>query len=610
MSQLLNDLNDKQQEAVKTTDGPVLILAGAGSGKTRALTYRIAYLVSEKKVSPFNILAVTFTNKAAGEMKERVMRLVQSAPPWMGTFHSICARILRREIDRSGLGYSGNFSIYDTDDQSKLIKKAMETLHISPKKYNPNAIATHISGAKNMLMTPADYKPHASGHFQEVVVQVYEEYQKLLQQANAMDFDDILMVCVQLFQKNPDILKRYQNLFKYILIDEYQDTNHAQYVWVRQLADGHKNICVVGDDYQAIYGWRGANFQNILDFEKDYPDAKVIKLEQNYRSTEKILDAAQKVIEKNFLRTEKKLWTEKAVGVPVTIVECRNEQQEAEFALMEVTSLHRALSLPLSSFVILYRTNAQSRVFEESCLREGVPYRIVGGFKFYERREIKDVLAYLRLVVNSRDRISLERVINVPPRGIGEKTLEMGGPKVEEFVRLLDGIRRWSRNKQPAEVIDYVVRKTGYKDWILDGTQEGEGRFENVKELVTVAQEFQTLEDFLERVALVQDTDNPPAGGDKNGEVLTLMTLHNAKGLEFPVVFIAGMEEGIFPHSRSMMDQNELEEERRLCYVGMTRAMERLYLMYARTRHLWGGIQANVPSRFIEDIPEELVERL
>lgn len=606
MSQFLNDLNLQQQAAVTSTDGPVLLLAGAGSGKTRALTYRIAYLVSEKKVSPFNILAVTFTNKAAGEMKERVARLVEAAPTWMGTFHSICARILRREIDKSGLGYGSNFSIYDSDDQQKLIKKAMEKLQIPPKKYNPNAIASHISGAKNMLMTPKDYKPHASGHFQEIVVQVYEEYQKMLKQANAMDFDDILMMCVQLFEKNPDVLARYQKLFSYIMIDEYQDTNHAQYRWVQLLAQAHNNICVVGDDYQAIYGWRGANFQNILDFEKDYPNSKVIKLEQNYRSTAKILDAAQKVIEKNFLRTDKKIWTDKKEGAPLTLVECRHEQDEAEFVLTEIQSLHRALQLPLTAFVVLYRTNAQSRVFEEACLRESVPYKIIGGFKFYERREIKDIVAYLRLLLNPNDQISFERVVNVPPRGIGKKSIESGGSKVEEFKKMIEQMRIWTINKPPAEVIDYITRKSGYKDWIIDGTQEGESRFENIKELITVAQDIPTLEEFLERVALVQETDNLSG----NDDAITLMTLHNAKGLEFPVVFIAGMEEGIFPHSRSLMDQNELEEERRLCYVGMTRAMERLYLLYARTRRLWGGIQANMPSRFIDDIPEELVERL
>lgn len=603
---LTQNLNKDQKIAVTTTEGPVLILAGAGSGKTRALTYRIAYLISQKKVSPFNILAVTFTNKAADEMKRRVIKLVGSAPPWMGTFHSICARILRREIDQSGLGYGRNFSIYDDDDQTKLIKKAMEKLGIAPRKYNPGAIATYISGAKNMLMTPDEYKLHAESGFQEIVFEVYKLYQQMLRDANAMDFDDLLMVCVQMFQGNLVILKHYQAQFRYILIDEYQDTNHAQYTWVKLLAQAHKNICVVGDDYQAIYGWRGANFQNILDFEKDYPNAKVIKLEQNYRSTSKILDAAQRIIEKNFLRTEKKIWTDKEGGIPINLVEARNENDEAEFILTEIQSLHRALNLSLSSFVVLYRTNAQSRVFEEACLREGVPYKIIGGFKFYERREIKDVVAYLRLLVNPNDQISFERVVNVPPRGIGEKTIEAGGPKVNEFKQLVDELRSYAVNKSPTEIIEHLIVKTGYKGWLGDGTPEGQSRLENVKELMTVAQDFENLEDFLERLALVQETDRLEEGAD----AITLMTLHNAKGLEFPVVFIAGMEEGIFPHSRALMDQNELEEERRLCYVGMTRAMERLYLLHAATRRLWGNIQANMPSRFIDDIPEELVERL
>jgi len=615
-AKIFEGLNEMQKEAVVTIEGPVLILAGAGSGKTKALTHRVAYLIQEKNVSPYNILVVTFTNKAANEMIERINKLLgqrqrvlnKSVPkllPWAGTFHSICAKILRKEIDT--LGYRRTFIIYDEDDSLAAIKHAMDTLEIDKKQYNPKAVKNFISGAKNELIGPTEYKKYAQGYFGEVVQKVYEQYQKDLKAANALDFDDLIMMTVGLFKKFPEALKRWQTLFKYILVDEYQDTNHAQYVFIKLLAERHQNLFVIGDDYQAIYSFRGANFRNILDFEKDYPKAKVIKMEQNYRSTKSIINAAQKVIEKNILRSEKQLWTENEEGLPATIFEAPNEIEEVEFILDEINALKHIGNL--NQFVILYRTNAQSRIFEEGLMGRNIPYRLVGALRFYERKEIKDILSYLKLILNPADKVSLKRIVNVPPRGIGDKTyqkLDINNPKVEKFLKMMESFREAAKRIKIPQLIDLIVDITLYKDFLLDGTEEGEMRYENVEELKSVASRSESLETFLENVALVSDVDNY----DQKFEAVTLMTLHNAKGLEFPVVFMVGLEEGLFPHARSMMEPMEMEEERRLCYVGMTRAQKRLYLSYAQTRMIYGGLQSNQPSRFLSDIPEELTERI
>ncbi|OGD57126.1 hypothetical protein A2V71_01680 [Candidatus Berkelbacteria bacterium RBG_13_40_8] len=989
-SSILKDLNPAQKEAVLTTEGPVLILAGAGSGKTKALTHRIAYLIKAKKVHPQNILAVTFTNKAAEEMKKRINNLLGGTAsswqdihtiPWMGTFHSICAKILRREIQN--LGYSRSFVIYDEEESLSAIKHAMDTINIDKKQYNPKTIKNFISGAKNELMTPKEYAKYSKGHFGEIVVRVYEQYQKDLKLANALDFDDLLMKTVELFENppagGPEILKRWQGLFRYILIDEYQDTNFAQYRLVSLLAERYKNICVVGDDFQclpkgtkiltdkgekevqninpadkvvsangygtithgkvlrvvqkkycgqvltiktrsgkkiqtdskhilfckliprasqflvylmfrkdkgyrigltrgvryakknrelvnglqvranqeradrmwileicdnlseakyfesyhsakygipvsvffnngrqmkidqkhidllfknldtveraeklftelnlcrdfphhrpqavtlefndicqgrqfvtlnmfgedrigqqnpwhahrvritttdpklrqkfedegfatrmdkrswrietsrknytealnlaeklakvqdleivktarlsfdkgsfyfmpacnlkkgmiipvfknskiiedeivsvestanegdfydldvenlhnyiangvvvhnSIYGFRGANFRNILNFEKDYPKAKVIKMEQNYRSTRKIITAAQKVIEKNILRSAKELWTENEEGLPTTIFEAENEIDEVDFVKSEINALKHFHSY--NDFVVLYRTNAQSRILEEIFLQNSVPYRLIGALRFYERKEIKDILAYLKLILNPDDKVSLKRIINTPPRGIGEKTyrnLDSENPKINKFMEMMENFRKLSKKIKLTELIDLISEGAGYKKFILDGTEEGEMRWENIEELKSVAQKYpstssgQALEEFLENVALVSDIDSY----DRETSAVTMMTLHNAKGLEFPVVFMVGMEESLFPHINSMAEPQELEEERRLCYVGMTRAQKRLYLTHASSRMLYGAIQSNLPSRFISEIPEELIERI
>ena len=625
----------EQKEAVQTTEGPVLILAGAGSGKTKALTHRFAYLLREKKVSPFNILAVTFTNKAAGEMRERIGRILGYGPdenlglPWLGTFHSVCVRLLRRELAHAVVGLNSNFVIFDEGDALTAVKRAMDQLKIDPKQYHPGAIRSQISGAKNQMLSPSEYAQFAMGPFQRTVQAVYELYQKLLREANGVDFDDILLKTLELFTLHPEILAQYQERFRYIMVDEYQDTNKAQYLLIKQLAAVHRNIFVIGDDWQSVYSWRGADFRNILDFENDYPDAKIIKLEQNYRSTQNILDAAQAVIIKNEQRSDKKLWTEGPTGAPLTLVECLNEKDEAEFICREIKGLvHSGLYTGITSFndfVILYRTNAQSRALEETLLRYSLPYRVVGGMKFYERKEIKDILAYLRLVVNSSDWISLERVINVPTRGIGAKTLtqlrEVGvenrgllPAKVQEFLKMIDELRLACEGKKADALIELIIGRIKYKEYLVDGSIEGESRWENVQELIGAASRSENSEEFLEQVALVQEVDErnmqDPEGMELHEGALTLMTVHSAKGLEFPVVFIVGMEEGIFPHSRALAEKQEMEEERRLAYVGMTRAKDRLYLLYAFERRLYGLLQSNPRSRFLEEIPEELTEKI
>jgi DNA helicase II / ATP-dependent DNA helicase PcrA len=631
MSVLLKSLNTEQQLAVVTTDGPVLILAGAGSGKTKALTHRFAYLLQEKNVSAFDILCVTFTNKAAGEMKERIGKLLDGKGvmlPWLGTFHSVCVRMLRRELDRAGMGYTSHFTIYDDGDMQQAVKRAMTELNIDQKQYAPRAILSQISGAKNELVSPKEYGQFALGLFQKMVHQVYVRYTELLKQANALDFDDILLVTLDLFAKYPEVLAQYQDRFKYIMVDEYQDTNKAQYSLIKQLAQKRRNLFVIGDDWQSVYSWRGADFKNILDFHKDYPDATIIKLEQNYRSTQTILDAAQAVILKNEQRSDKKLWTEGAVGSPVNVVECLNEKDEGEFMIREIQGLMRNGSFTglhsYDDFVVLYRTNAQSRLLEETLLRYSIPYRIVGGVKFYERKEIKDLLAYLRLIQNPDDWVSMERVINVPARGIGPKAVAslrewVGGPhetlppKIRVFFTLMEELRAVAPKKTVSELVEEVAVRSGYRDYLRDGSIEGESRWENVQELIGASASAENLEVFLENVALVQDAEQSAeerlAAGQTDG-ALTLMTLHASKGLEFPAVFIIGMEEGIFPHSRAFTEKNEMEEERRLAYVGMTRAKQRLYLMYAFERRLYGMLQSNPPSRFIEEIPEELRQKI
>jgi DNA helicase-2/ATP-dependent DNA helicase PcrA len=602
---LAKELNDIQSDAVRETDGPVLILAGAGSGKTRCLTYRIAYLIEDQKVAPENILAVTFTNKAANEMKERVSRLVGQTPPWMGTFHSISARILRH--DGYIIGLSPGFVIYDEDDQLSLVKDVMERLDINTKNFNPKAILGTISSAKNELVTPEAYRGYARGFFQETAANVYDLYQKALRDNNALDFDDLIMETVRLFETDPKILDRYQRQFRYILIDEYQDTNSAQYRFSKLLAQSHQNICVVGDASQAIYGWRGADFRNILNFEKDYPKVKIFNLEQNYRSTKNILDTAYAVISKNRSHPILKLWTENKEGTNPIVYEAKHELDEAQFVIRMIEKF-RAAGGDWRDFAVLYRTNAQSRVLEEELLREAIPYKLVGGTRFYDRKEVKDILAYLRLIANPKDKVSYKRVVNVPPRGIGPAQLKAGGPKLAQFEELLEESRVKSEGRTTLETMDLVVELTGYLKWLDDGSVEAAGRVENVRELRSVAAESPELADFLENVALVEQEylPNRPSKDDQANAV-TLMTMHAAKGLEFPIVFLVGMEEGLFPHSRALTDANEMEEERRLAYVGITRAKKQLFLTYARERLYFGARTAGMVSRFIVDIPESLL---
>lgn len=602
---LEKELNKTQVEAVKETEGPVLILAGAGSGKTRCLTYRVAYLIQEKGVTPENILAITFTNKASNEMKERATKLVGKAPPWMGTFHAISARILRK--DGHYIGLSPDFIIYDEDDQVALVKEVCEKLDVSTKNFNPKAILGAISSAKNELVGPNEYRSYARGLFQEVAATVYEGYQKALKDNNALDFDDLLMEVVRLFEEEPTVLDKYQRQFKYILIDEYQDTNHAQYRFSKLLAQKHQNICVVGDASQAIYGWRGADFRNIVSFEKDYPKAKVFNLEQNYRSTKNILDTAYAVISKNRTHPILKLWTENSGGTAPIVYEAKHELDESQFVIRMIEKYSHT-GHDYSDFAVLYRTNAQSRVLEEEFLRAGIPYKLVGGTRFYERKEIKDMLAYLRLISNPKDKISYKRVVNTPPRGIGPAQIKAGGPKVQEFEKLMDELRQKSQGLVTLEILDLVTALTGYLKWLDDGTIESAGRIENVKELRSVAAEFPDLTSFLENVALVEQEYMPdrPSKDDKVNSV-TLMTMHAAKGLEFPIVFMVGLEEGLFPHSRALADANEMEEERRLAYVGITRAKKQLFLTYARERLYFGARTAGIVSRFIVDIPEQLL---
>jgi DNA helicase-2/ATP-dependent DNA helicase PcrA len=629
---LLVGLNSEQRKAVETTEGPLLILAGAGSGKTKTLTHRIAYLLATDKATPFNILAVTFTNKAAGEMRERVARILGHNPenrsliPYLGTFHSICVRLLRQ--DGEAIDIPRNFVIWDESDRQAAIKQASKQAAINEKTYPPRLLTSLISGAKNEMVGPAEFASYANGGAAQEAAKVYPLYEKALREAGALDFDDLIGRTVSLLTNQPEVRAKWQRQFKYVMIDEYQDTNSAQYKLIKLLTGTHQNIAVVGDDWQSIYSWRGADFRNILNFEKDYSNCTVIKLEQNYRSTKNILDAAHSVISQNKQRSNKKLWTDLGAGSPVQILQVLNERAEAETIVRRVKTAADLKARDYKEFAVLYRTNAQSRAIEEVFVHYGVPYRIVGGVRFYDRKEIRDVMAYLRLIYQPEDFVSFERVVNVPARGIGAKSLQnFNAWRAAQELSLYDGLNKVRECNEltakaqsglgeladiinsyraqmdelaPSALIDSLIRRLDYLKYLTDGTPQGEARVENVRELLTVAAEYQDMgmAGFLEEVALVSDLDRADFGSN----VVTLMTLHGAKGLEFPVVFMTGLEEGIFPHSRALYDANELEEERRLMYVGMTRAKQELYLMHATMRMLYGGRLANPPSRFLADI--------
>ena len=640
---LLKGLNEQQQDAVKATDGPLLIMAGAGSGKTRVLTHRIAYLMVEKEVAPWNILAITFTNKAAREMKDRIRGILGGASEeiWISTFHSMCVRILRRDIDR--IGYNRNFSILDTADQQSVIKQILKDKNMDTKKFDYRALLGTISSAKNELVSTEEYEKLASDFYTKTAADVYKEYQKRLRKNQALDFDDLIMLTIQLFQRVPEVLEYYQRKFQYIHVDEYQDTNRAQYMLVKLLASRFRNLCVVGDSDQSIYRWRGADIANILSFEKDYPNATMIFLEQNYRSTKRILQAANGVIGNNRNRKPKNLWTENDEGAKIYYLRADSEQGEAQFVAGKINEAvgSGSRSRKYSDVAILYRTNAQSRVMEEVLLKSNIPYSIVGGIKFYDRKEIKDILAYLRLIANPDDDISLRRVINVPKRGIGSTSIDkiadfaamsdismyealkdlpligLSGKAAKEAAAFRDLISNYTNMQDylsVTELVEEVVDKTGYRDMLkAEQSIESQTRLENIDEFLSVTKSFEeknddkTLVAFLTDLALVADIDQLD-DSEEAGETVTLMTLHAAKGLEFPVVFLLGLEEGVFPHSRSLMDEEEMEEERRLAYVGITRAESELYLTNAQMRTLFGRTNMNPVSRFIAEIPPELLE--
>lgn len=640
MTCLLDELNPPQQEAVNHLEGPLLVLAGAGSGKTRVITNRIANLIDFYGVPPWQILAVTFTNKAAQEMRERVERLIGQTAKSMnlGTFHSICVRILRRYIDR--LGYKTSFSIYDADDQLKLVRQILADLNISKDRFQPGAILATIGRFKQELLEPTEVTLEQQHLFQEVVIKVYQSYQAQLKANNALDFDDLLNITVKLLQKDQEVRSVLNNQWRFILVDEYQDTNRAQYSILKLLTEEHHNICVVGDDDQSIYRWRGADIQNILSFEKDYHNAKVVKLEQNYRSTGNILNIAHDVIDKNTSRKSKKLWTDLGEGERAVVYAAETESREAQYITDQILRINRQFGRSWGEFAIFYRTNAQSRPIEQQLVMNRIPYTIVGGVRFYERKEIKDALAYMRVLANNRDEINLLRIINVPARGIGavtvgklrniaakegttlfsalalsvERKLLSAGPlkKITEFVNLMKELQTAVKNMPLDEFIPELLDKIGYWEMLnRENTDEAKDRIANLNELVnevseyvTMAGEDATLEAFLERTALVSDIDN----FDSNSEKVVLMTVHSAKGLEFPVVFLTGMEEQLFPHSRSMDSDLEIEEERRLAYVGITRARKKLFLTLARTRMVFGQTRATIPSRFLNDISVEYIE--
>ncbi|MDX2776678.1 UvrD-helicase domain-containing protein [Streptomyces caniscabiei] len=633
---LLAELNPAQADAVQTTTGPLLILAGAGSGKTKTLTHRVAYLIAHERVWPNEILAVTFTNKAAREMRERLGYLLgqdggaRNFMPWMGTFHGICVRLLR--IDGDKIGIQSNYVIYDEDDRQGLIKQAMKQLSITDKQIKPRAVSSAISNAKNELVSPEEFEASAHYPFQKEVAKIYALYERMRKEAGALDFDDLLIETVRLFREHDDVRVKWRAQFKHILIDEYQDTNAAQYAIVKSLVNDSRNICVVGDDWQSIYSWRGADFTNILNFERDFPGAKIVKLEQNYRSTGAILEAAHSVITKNTQRTDKKLWTAEPAGAPVQVHGVYDESEEAYAVASRISAQTSIGARQYGDFAVLYRTNSQSYTLERALLQHRIPYQIIGGVRFYDRKEIKDIIAYLRLLYQPNDRMSFSRIVNIPARGIGatslEKFLIWQASSGMDIVSALINVEQTSSitarartalaalgelirtlqakvqsDASPSDIIEQLIGKTSYRDYILDGTPQAEEREANIGSLVSDAKSFATLPDFLEEVALMSSADEPG-----NVQKVTLMTIHAAKGLEFPVVFMVGMEEGIFPNSRVFeASPLELEEERRLCYVGMTRAREELHLTYAQSRLQFGQRGYNAPSRFLSDMGHEAV---
>lgn len=623
----IDNLNEQQKEAVVSTEGPLLILAGAGSGKTKVLTTRIAYLIDEKKISPFHILAITFTNKAAKEMQSRLIKLVGDVANGIqvSTFHSFGLKLLRENYEL--LGYDRNFVIMDSDDSLTVIKRILKSMDLDPKQYNPTAIKNKISGCKNELMTPEMYERYATTEFEKVVLQVFSAYEKKLYENNSVDFDDLLVLPIRLFQKYPYVLEKYQDRFRYILIDEYQDTNEAQYILTKMLSAKYRNICVVGDENQSIYAFRGANYRNILNFEKDYKETKTIKLEQNYRSTQNILNAANQVIRNNQNRKDKNLWSNQGDGEKISYYRSYDEKDEAHFVASSIKKLLEE-GVEADEVAVLYRTNAQSRTLEEEMLKENIPYRVVGSFYFYSRKEIKDLMAYLRLIHNEKDNVSLLRVINTPKRGIGLKTIqnlstlaEIEGKSIYEviqsgkeleFKKIIEDLKRVSEDLTLTELVDKILDTTGMR-CELEGekTLEADIRLENLEEFKSITKAFEerdgliSLEDFLFEVSLVSDREDYKDSSNK----VSLMTVHSVKGLEFKQVFVVGMEEGIFPHMNSLMDNQELEEERRLAYVAITRAKEKLYLINARRRMLFGKDQINPPSRFISEIEDDLLEK-
>ena len=645
MNPLLTGMNDKQAEAVQTTEGPLLIMAGAGSGKTRVLTHRIAYLIDEKMINPWNILAITFTNKAAREMRERAVALnPATSETLIATFHSMCVRILRREADH--IGYNRNFTIVDPGEQRTLMKRILKNLNLDPKKWNERAILGTISNAKNDLLDEIAYEHQAGDMYTQIVAKCYKAYQEELRRSEAMDFDDLIMMTLRLFDKNPDVLAYYQQRYQYIHVDEYQDTNHAQYQLVKLLASRFKNICVVGDADQSIYGWRGADMQNILDFEKDYPEAKVVLLEENYRSTKKILQAANEVIKNNRNRRPKKLWTQNDEGEQIVYYRANDERDEAVFVASTIDNIVREKVKNFKDFAVLYRTNAQSRTIEEALLKSNIPYTMVGGTKFYSRKEIRDVISYLNLIANTSDNISFERVVNEPKRGVGPGTLEKlrnfayeqnmslldasanimlspikgkAAQGVYDFANMILNLRDQLDGLSITDTVEAILDKSGYLDALsMQQTLESQSRIENIEEFMSVTKNFDEtntdgtedetgidrLGRFLNDLALIADTDD----GEAEAAEVTLMTLHAAKGLEFPVVFLIGMEEGVFPLSRASEEPDELEEERRLAYVGITRAEEILFLTNANTRTLFGKTGYNRPSRFLREISDDLLQ--
>nr|WP_208001676.1 DNA helicase PcrA [Macrococcus carouselicus] len=631
-------MNDEQRAAVRTTEGPLLIMAGAGSGKTRVLTHRIAYLMQEKDVNPYNILAITFTNKAAKEMKERVQKLIgeEAEAVWISTFHSMCVRILRRDIDR--IGIERNFTILDPTDQRSVMKEVLKQENIDPKRYEPRSLLAQISNLKNELKTPDDAEREANDFMAQIVAKAYKRYQNILLKNHALDFDDLIMMTIQLFERVPEALSYYQNKFQYIHVDEYQDTNRAQYLLVKMLAEKFENICVVGDSDQSIYGWRGADIYNILSFEEDYENSKTIFLERNYRSTKNILHAANEVIRHNSERKPKALWTESNEGSKIKYFKAQSERHEAEYIISEIQNKQRE-GYHLDDMAVLYRTNAQSRVLEETLLKSNISYTMVGGTKFYDRKEIKDILSYLRLVANSNEDISFTRVINTPKRGVGPGALDkiaayatmnglsyfdalaevdfIGLPKktteaLVAFYDMMDGFMKQQEFLSITELTEQIMEKTGYMEMLqADRSLESQSRIENLEEFLSVPKDYekntpieeQSLVNFLTDLSLISDVDSADLEAG-----ITLMTIHSAKGLEFKIVFIAGLEESIFPHSRSLSEEREMEEERRLMYVAITRAEEHLHMTHADSRTLFGRIQANRRSRFLDEIPADLLE--